>query len=156
MGKEDSFLLGKDMLFVAIVIPVIFIVIVLLALIANSLAVKSFDVYDLQHGLLISRLLYSEDCFAADGRVGVIDIGKFRDERLGRCLNIEDENLGVRVRLKYNNLEKELRVNELMTSRDFLCGKKNSFCSEQRHYVLVEDEEEYGGYFDVEIIELRK
>ena len=154
MSEDDSFLQGKDMIFLAVVIPVIFITIVIISLIADSIAVKSFDVKDLKQSLMVNRLLYSEDCFAAKGKIGVVDMGKFTDERIAKCLDVKDENIGVKVDLKYNNLEKSVRVNELMTNRDFLCGKKGVFCSEKSFYALVEDNIEYGGYMDVLIIEI--
>jgi len=160
MGEEDSYEQGKQMIFLAFVIPIIFIVIVLVSLIFNGLAVKSFDVHDIQQSLMFNRVLYSPDCFALseEGAVtaGMIDIKKFDSDRLGKCLDVKEKNIGIKATLEYGNAKKEAIVNELMTNRDFLCGKKSNICNEKDYYVLIKDGGKImGGYLNILIIELK-
>jgi len=157
MGSEDVFEMSKQMVLLAIVIPVIFLALILVVALFSRYADAQLSIRDLQQRFLMGRLLYSEDCFAfADSvvHVGVIDLRKFSSERMGKCVQAEERLLGMKASLQYGGQQKTAVVNELMMNREFLC-EGEGICSRQRFYVLVEDGgKKHRGYLDVEVIQL--
>jgi|TARA_Y100000310_G_scaffold316667_1_gene368660 hypothetical protein len=99
----------------------------------------------LENELVISRLLYSDDCFIENG---VVNIDKFYEEKIIKCSGITGESgYGLRLRL-YNfdnssELVKEIELNKDLTSQCLITNIKNIgrryFCSSSKHYVFYED-----------------
>lgn len=156
MGDEDFFEQSKNMVFLIVVIPLIFICVILTITLFSRFTEKSFDVPEIRYNQLMESLR-SEKCFAFnDGSVRseVVDITKFNSERLGKCVDIGGRDIGIKASLEYDGKKKEAVVNELMVNREFLC-KGGNVCSERRDYVLVNDNGLKGGILDILIIELR-
>ena len=153
MGDEDAFQQSKDTVSMIVVIPVIFIFIILTITLFSRFAVKSFDVREVHHPLLMQRAVLSSDCFS-DGNE--IYAEKFTSERFENCLKIKGRNIGIKATLEYDGKKKEIYDNILMTNRDFLCKKKSNICNEKDYYALVKDGEKImGGYLNLLIIELK-
>lgn len=153
------FEMSKQMIMLAIVIPIIFLALIIVIVLFSKYADEQLSIRDVQQQFLMQRLLYSGDCFALEEemtRPGVIDVRKFTSERMERCIHAEDTLLGMEGKLQFNGKEKVVRVNELMLNRDFLC-KGEGICGGQRFYVLVADGGKLQrGYLDVEVVSLEK
>ena len=151
MGDEDAFQQSKDTVSMIVVIPVIFIFIILTITLFSRFAVKSFDVREVHHPLLMQRAVLSSDCFS-DGNE--IYAEKFTSERFENCLKIKGRNIGIKATLEYDGKKKEIYDNILMTNRDFLCHGKN-ICSDERYFVLVNDNGIKKGWINIFVIELK-
>ncbi len=88
--KKGSFALGLDlMLWIARIFFVIAIA-MLVAFVVNSHNTRDINIKTIEGDVILNRLFYSPGCFAYNDvktHVGVIDIEKFRDENIKKCLD---------------------------------------------------------------------
>jgi hypothetical protein len=133
---------SMQMIFYAIIIILVSVVLIF----GGALFFRE-DVYveDLENSLVVSRLLYSENCLANDnfGFIRSVDIN---EEIVSSCTGLDDNSKqGVRLRLYdyEDNLVKEVEVNKALTSQCLIENlgyiKKNYKCSYSKHYVLYDD-----------------
>ena len=137
---------SMQMIFYAIMI-----ILVSVVLIFGGALFFQQDVFveDLENSLVVSRLLYSENCLASE-EFGVISPIDINEELISSCTGLnEDSKQGIRLRLYdyEENLIKEIEVNKVLTSQCLIENigyiKKNYKCSYSKHYVL---------YFDKKVI----
>ncbi|MBS3095679.1 hypothetical protein J4231_03290 [Candidatus Woesearchaeota archaeon] len=134
--------IGKNMMLwlvkiTFIVVPVVFLV----GYAVNEHDRRDININKIEGKIILNRLFYSEDCFAYnDGvrtYVGTIDLKKFNDERIGKCLDgdydikAELTDLGKAAYNRKENYERNV----------VFCKFENKFyCHEEEDYVLVNDD----------------
>ena len=112
------------------------------SIILNSAITAEVDIASAQADLLIKRVFYTNECFAADDPAstpGMLDLQKFTDQRLENCLNtpylIEAELLGEKIKAVSDPSFEDQKT---------LCEIKKKKCIfSQAQYVLLKVKEEY-------------
>ncbi len=136
----------------------IFILMIAVVVIAGgaSYFIQDYDTHELETSLVVSRLLFSEDCLASDENFGKLNMNNFDLEVIKKCTGIKDESkLGLYLKLfdLEDNLIDEIEINKPLTSQCILSDVKNVrekyFCSFSKHYVLFEDGK---GVLEVEVV----
>ncbi len=141
--KKGSFILSSE---VMMWIPrfILLVLVVLSVFFVVSMRVsKDFDIKEIETKLLTLRYLNTENCLAyKDTKVnpGIIDLSKFNDENLDKCLN--RKNFGTKLILM--DLNKNI-IKEAYNGKDFfidnnaLCFSDKYYCTNKVVYVLYYD-----------------
>ena len=121
-----------------------FVVIGIIVFLVNGSIEKNLDLGDLRFYSVAERVLYSGNCFALEnsGRIypGIIDLKRFTQESLDKCMLPLDRPIGSRVTMQYGDKEIVLFFNKeyyddlvpLAFSRQYVHAKK-------RYFVLADD-----------------
>lgn len=124
-------------------IMVIFVAVVIIATTAVYF-IQDYETQELENELLVSRLLYSEDCLASEN-FGKLNLANFDESLLTKCTGIDDNSKqGLHLKLfdLDGNLIDEVEINKALTSQCVINSLKNIrnryFCSFSKHYVLFE------------------
>ena len=132
LTTETMMWIPRFILLVIVVLSVFFIV--------SMKVSKEFDIKEIETKLLTLRYLNTENCLAyKDTKVnpGIIDLSKFNDENLDKCLN--RENFGAKLILMDIN---DNIIKEAYNGKDFfldnepLCFSDKYYCKEKIVYVL--------------------
>ena len=119
-------------------------------------ASRDLDITDLEHPIIIKKLLYDPSCLAyEDERInlGFIDLSKFNEDRLNKCL-VETENIGMKLTLEFEGNVQQLEINKELTQKLSSCKKGNFNCFDSVDYVIIKsDEGNFGGHLSLELIE---
>lgn len=133
LNTETMMWIPRFILLVLVVLSVFFVV--------SMKVSKDFDIKEIETKLLTSRYLNSENCLAYKNErvnAGIIDLSKFNDENLDKCLI--RENFGVKLELKDNDV-----IKTAYNGKDFfidnqpLCFSDKYYCSSKVVYVLYYD-----------------
>lgn len=157
MSNDISELPEHQFLWIFAFIIFIFTIIFLKGII-DTHASKNLDVSELEHFLLTQRAVYDKNCLAYEdirNNPGTVDLEKFNEDRLSKCIDIKGQQIGMKFTLTLENETKEADINRDMTNRLVFCKKGGFRCFNDEEYVLVkEDGEINGGYLNIEIIEI--
>ena len=122
---------------------------------ASAYFIQDFEIEELENELVISRLLFSEDCLASE-EFGKLNLDNFDLENIKKCTGLNDESKqGLHLKLfdLDETLIDELEINKPLTSQCLLSNMKNIreryFCSFSKHYVLFEDK---NGILEIEVV----
>src|SRR3989344_5013202 len=100
---------GMELMMWGLRIIFVIVVVLLVVFAVNTHSTRDINIKAIEGDVILKRIFYSADCFAyedARTHVGIIDIEKFNDERMKKCLNgdyyikAELENYG---RTAYND-----------------------------------------------------
>lgn len=158
MNKKASFELAGEMVVWFFRIFMLAIVVVTLAIIVNAYVKTKIDTTSLEHKIIIDKVMLQPGCVNAymdkvdRWMVYSVDIRNFNEASLKKC--IVDENIGLRLRLSYNEKNVEARYNDRQLGYLSFCGKSRSFrCSQGRLIVKVFDDNKlYDGLLDYEVV----
>lgn len=138
-------------------IPIVFMMVIY----ANSFLIDNMDVTEIEASILFQRFLYSPDGFSYIDeetlRVypGEIDITKFNDSILFDSMTLDDNFLGTKFILEYNDQKKETYLNEdiYFKYRQY-SGFGSSIENYQKNYVVkVHDENTiYDGLLKIDMV----
>ncbi len=139
---------------------IVYVVIILLVAVvimvgAAAYFIQDFEIEEIENELVVSRLLFSEDCLASE-EFGKINLDNFDIENIKKCTGLdEDSKLGLHLKLfdLDKNLVDEVEINKQLTSQCLLNNMKNIreryFCSFSKHYVLFENK---NGILEIEVV----
>lgn len=156
---KGEFNIATDQYQFFLVIPAIFTSLIIVTMLIAPYSKP--DTSDMDHFIIRKNLLYSSDCLVFTGNrnyPGIVDINKFEENRLQKCLNINGNTYGAILKLSFDETNKELFVNRQMTDRINFCFSKGSFkCSDENVYVLVSDGKGLkSGILNIKIVGLEK
>lgn len=105
------------------------------------------SVGELENSLIVSRLLYSEDCLS--GGNGELDVSRFNEDHIFSCLNL-GEDYGIKLSYYFlddNSTKEVIEVDKYLTSRCSLgLNKEEYVCHYSEHYFTYEGR---GGIFSI-------
>ena len=145
LTTETMMWIPRFILLVLVVLSVFFVV--------SMKVSKDFDIKEIETKLLTLRYLNSENCLAyKDTKVnpGIIDLSKFNDENLDKCLI--RENLGTKLILMdiNNNIIKEVyNGKEFFIENEPLCFSDKYYCTSKLVYVLYYDKKLENGLLNI-------
>lgn len=144
-SKKASFIISSEMVIWIWRFLFLIVVSIIFVFILSSYVHREIKIADLQENILITRLLYSQNCFGyEDVRIypGIIDLEKFNEENLKKCIAHENR---IKFKLTLSN-----EANEIKTIKDEeeiddlipLCEiKEKPFtCFNETKYVLIKNE----------------
>jgi len=120
-------------------IPFVIIIALLIVFAVNAHNNRKINIKSIEGDVILKRLFYSGNCFSYEdvrSHVGIIDLSKFNDERMKKCLNgdyyikAELVDLG---KIAYND-------KELFERNIGFCKFENKFyCYDKEIYALIRD-----------------
>ena len=139
IGNRGSFGLGLDMMLWIARIFFVIAVAMIVAFVVNAHNTREINIRTMEGEAILNRMFYSADCFAYDdvkAYVGVIDMKKFNDERIKKCLDgdyyIKAELTGL----------KKIAYNDKVAYDEYagFCKYENKvYCYNKEVYVVVND-----------------
>lgn len=143
-NKRAQFDSTKELIFIFIRLLIISMVFIVVVLSIDSGLRKNTDISETESFTLKNRIFYS-DCITIEenNRIipGTIDITKFTENTLNNCL--ENNVLGIKFTLNYNDINKIITINKEFTDQSSLCFDQDQvYCENKDYYVLVKENEE--------------
>ncbi|MCD4666502.1 hypothetical protein K8R47_01680 [archaeon] len=143
------FNLTKETVFWVVRIIIVSIFIIFIILMVSSYVDVQANVEETENQVLVNSLV---NCLIEND---YLEINSFDENQVKGCLNLNEDKIGLRLRLYYNN-ETELIVNEKVLRREPLCSfEKNFACLSKGFYVLVKDEEIYPAGLRIDVVNIR-
>ena len=139
-GKQGSLALGLDVILWIARIFFVIAVAMLVAFVVNAHNSREINIRTIEGEAILNRLFYSENCFAYDDvktYVGVIDMRKFNDERIKKCL---DGDYYIRAELIDS---KKTAYNDKVAYDEYIgfCKYENKmYCYSKDIYVIANDD----------------
>ncbi len=142
-----GFNLAKDTTRMPVYAVLILVIAALLILGGKLFYVSNLSVGELENSLIVSRLLYSDDCLSLGN--GELDVSRFNEDHIFSCLNL-GEDYGAKLSYYFlddNSTKEIIEVDKYLTSRCSLGLDKDDYaCHYSEHYFTYG---ERGGIFSI-------
>ena len=112
-----GFNLAKDTTRMPVYAVLILVIAALLILGGKLFYVSNLSVGELENSLIVSRLLYSDDCLSLGN--GELDVSRFNEDHIFSCLNL-GEDYGAKLSYYFlddNSTKEIIEVDKYLTSR---------------------------------------
>jgi len=130
-----GFNLAKDTTRMPVYVVLILVIAGFLILGGKLFYVSNIPVEELENSLIVSRLLYSDDCLS--GGNGELDVSRFSEDHIHSCLNL-GEDYGIKLSYYFlddNSTKEVIEVDKYLTSRCSLGLNEDDYvCHYSEHY----------------------